>query len=62
LDAGIHHHIEKLPEPLRCNRMYQNPQFWYDFLTWEHTARRRSTFHREYQPWEAYPIEESPLP
>jgi hypothetical protein len=54
--------IRKLPESMRCDRMYQNPQFWYDFLAWEHTARWRSTFHGEYQPWQAFLIEDSPLP
>jgi hypothetical protein len=33
LDAEIRCHIKKLPEPMRYERMYQNPQFWYDFLT-----------------------------
>jgi hypothetical protein len=62
LDAEIRRRIQKLPEALRCDRMYQNPQFWYDFLAWEHTARRCSTFHCEDQPWEAYPVEVSTLP
>jgi hypothetical protein len=29
--------------------MYQNRQFWNDFLAWEQTGHRRSTFHGEYQ-------------
>jgi hypothetical protein len=40
--------------------MYQNHQFWYNFLAWEHTARRRSTFPGDYQPWEAFPSRTSP--
>jgi hypothetical protein len=60
LDAEICCRNRKLPEPMRCEHMYENPQFWYDFLAWEHTARCRSTFHYEYQPWEAYPINEFP--
>jgi hypothetical protein len=43
---------------VRFERTYQNPQFWYDFLAWEHTACRRSIFHGEYQPCEANPIDE----
>jgi hypothetical protein len=39
--------IQKLPEAMSCDRMYQN-RFWYDFLAWKHTARRRSTCHGEY--------------
>jgi hypothetical protein len=62
LDAEIRRLIRNLPESMRCDRMYQKPQLWYDFLSWEHTTRRRSTFHGEYQPWEAYPNEESPSP
>jgi hypothetical protein len=37
-----------------------DPQFWYDFLGWEHTTDLRSTFHGEYQLWEAYPSRISP--
>jgi hypothetical protein len=32
--------------------------FWYDFLAREHVARCQSTFHGEYQSWEAHPIDE----
>jgi hypothetical protein len=60
LDVEICRRNRKLPEPMRCERMYENPQFWYDFLAWEHTAHCRSTFHFEYQPWEAYPVNEFP--
>jgi hypothetical protein len=60
LDVEIRCRIWNLPEAMGCDRMYQNCQFWYDFLAWEHTARRRSTFHDEYHQWEAFPIEDSP--
>jgi hypothetical protein len=62
LTAEIRRSIQNLPELLRCKRMYQNPQFWYDFLAWEHTACRRSTFHGEYRPWEAYEVQDSSSP
>jgi hypothetical protein len=45
LDAEIWHRIQNLPEALRNSRMYQNRHFWYNFLAWMHTARRRSAFH-----------------
>jgi hypothetical protein len=61
LDAEICCRIWNLPEALCFDHMYLNPQFWYDFLAWEHTAHHRSTFQGEYQPWDAYPIED-PLP
>jgi hypothetical protein len=32
LDVEVRRRIWKLPEPMRFERMYQNPQFWYDFL------------------------------
>jgi hypothetical protein len=38
LDAEMRRRIQKLPEAMWCDHMYQNRQFWYDFLTWEHTA------------------------
>jgi hypothetical protein len=60
MDAEISRRIQMLPEAMRFDRMYQNRQFWYDFFAWEHTACHRSTFHDEYQPWEAFPIEYSP--
>jgi hypothetical protein len=31
--------ICNLPEALHYERKYKNPQFWYNFLGWEHTAR-----------------------
>jgi hypothetical protein len=62
LDAEISHRVHKLPHLMRYERMHQNPQFWYHFLAWEHIARRRSTFHDEYQPWDAYPVEDSSFP
>jgi hypothetical protein len=61
LDPEIHR-IRNLPEAMRHDHKYRNKQFWYDFLAWEHTARRRTTFHDDYQPWEAYAIDESPPP
>jgi hypothetical protein len=45
LDVEMCRRIRNLPKAMRCDRMYQNRQFWYDFLTWEHTARKRSTLH-----------------
>jgi hypothetical protein len=57
LDAEIRCRIQNLPDPMRYERMYQNPQFWYNFLTWEHTACHRSTFHGD-QSWDAYPVED----
>jgi hypothetical protein len=43
---------------MRHDRKYRNRQFWYDFLAWEHNAHRRTTFHDDYQPWEAYAVDE----
>jgi hypothetical protein len=60
LTAEIRRRIQILPDSLHCERKYQNPQFWYDFLASEHTACRRSTFHDEYQPWESYEVQGSP--
>jgi hypothetical protein len=62
LDAEMRCWIRKVPEAMRCDRMYQNRQFWYDFLAWEHTAHQRSAFHGDYQPWEAFPVEDPPPP
>jgi hypothetical protein len=62
LDAEIRRRICNLIEALWLDRKYRNRQFWYDFLAWEHTARRRSTRHHDYQPWESYDIAESPPP
>jgi hypothetical protein len=62
LDAEIRRRIHNLPEALRLDRKYRNRQFWYDFLAWKHTARRRSTRHHDFQPWESYDIVESPSP
>jgi hypothetical protein len=45
---------------LREDRQYRNQQFWDDFLTWEHTACRRTTRHEDYQPWEAHEVAELP--
>jgi hypothetical protein len=52
-DAEMRRGNRKLPKPMRSERMYQNPQFRYDFLAWEHTARCWSTFHCENQLWDA---------
>jgi hypothetical protein len=60
LDAEICPHIHNLHEVLQLGRKYPNRQFWYDFLAGEHTARRRSTRHHDYQPWETYDIAEFP--
>jgi hypothetical protein len=48
LDAEICRRIRNLPEAMRHDRKYRNRQFWYDFLAWEHTAHRRTTFHDDY--------------
>jgi hypothetical protein len=32
LDAEIYRRIRNLPEQMSYEHMYQNPQFWYDFL------------------------------
>jgi hypothetical protein len=48
LDAEIRHRIRNLPEALWLDRKYRNPLFWYDFLAWEHTARRRTTCHDDF--------------
>jgi hypothetical protein len=56
LDAEIRRRIRNLPEALRLDRKYRNRQFWYDFLAWEHTARRRNTHHHDYGPWESYDV------
>jgi hypothetical protein len=48
LDAEICHRIRNLPQSLREDRQYRNMRFWYDFLNWEHTARRRTTRHQDF--------------
>jgi hypothetical protein len=48
LDAEIQHRIWNLPEVLRLDRKYRNRQFWYNFLVWEHTARRQTTRHDDF--------------
>jgi hypothetical protein len=48
LDAEMRRRVQNLPEAMRCDRMYENRQFWYDFLALEHTVHQRSTFHSEY--------------
>jgi hypothetical protein len=35
LTTEIRRRIRDLPEPLHCERKYQNEQFWYDFLGWD---------------------------
>jgi hypothetical protein len=55
LDTEMRHRVRNLLEAMRCDRMYQNRQFLYDFLAWEHTSYQRLTFHSEYQPWESFP-------
>jgi hypothetical protein len=62
LDAKIRRRIRNLPQVLRLDRKYRNRQFWYDFLAWEHTGRRCTTRHHDYQSWESYDVAESPLP
>jgi hypothetical protein len=62
LDAEKRCHIRNLPEALRFDCKYRNRQFWYDFLIWEHTVRRRSTRHHDYYPWESYDVADSPSP
>jgi hypothetical protein len=32
MDVKILRRIQKLPEALRCDPMYQNPQYWYHFI------------------------------
>jgi hypothetical protein len=60
LDAEMHHRIRNLPQSPREDRQYRNKQFWYDFLNWEHTARRRITCHKDIQPWGAHDIAKFP--
>jgi hypothetical protein len=36
LTTGINCHMQNLPKALWYDRKYQNPQFRYDFLAWEH--------------------------
>jgi hypothetical protein len=61
LDAEISRRIRKLPQAMRYECKYQNPQFWYDCLAWEHNSYWVFTFHGEYQPWDSYDIEDSPV-
>jgi hypothetical protein len=46
--------INRLTEAVRFERKYQSELFWKDFLAWDHTARRRSTYRGMYHLWEAY--------
>jgi hypothetical protein len=59
MDTEIHRRIRNLPPTQREECKYRNRQFWYDFLRWEHTARRRTTRHQDFQPWEAHDVAES---
>jgi hypothetical protein len=43
LDAEIRRCICNLPQSVREDRKYRNRRFWYDFLNWESTTRRRTT-------------------
>jgi hypothetical protein len=45
---------------VREDCQYQNMRFWYDFLNWEHTVRRCTTRHEDFQPWEAHAVAEFP--
>jgi hypothetical protein len=45
---------------VRFNRKYESEEFWYDYLVWEHTARRWSTFRIMYQPWEVQAVQDFP--
>jgi hypothetical protein len=60
LDADIRRRICNLPQAPREDRQYRNMRFWYDFLNWEHTARRCTTRHEDFQPWEAHEVAEFP--
>jgi hypothetical protein len=62
LDVEIRRRIRNHPQSVREDRLYRNRRFWYDFLSWEHTACRHTTRHQDFQPWEAHDVAESPPP
>jgi hypothetical protein len=51
LDAEMCRRIRNLPQSMRQDRKYRNRRYWWDFLNWEHTTRRRTTRHHDFQPW-----------
>jgi hypothetical protein len=62
LDAEMRHHIRNLPQSMQEYRKYWNMRYWWDFLNWEHTTRRRTTRHHDFQPWKVHAVAESPPP
>lgn len=58
LHEEMRRRISGFPAAQRYDRKFYNENFWAAFLTWEHAARRRSSFLGDYLPWQQVALTE----